>query len=347
MLQARYALIPDKEVLRIESEAVDPNAVGPDQALIRAETTVVSAGTELAAFTALSKNVYVPGRWNSYPWRPGYGLVGRVEVAGPNREGIVAGQRVFCFGKHASLQVYDFAGDKPMNGIFPIADDLPAERAVVARMALIGLGALQASDVSPGDTVAVFGLGLVGNLAAQLYRIAGARVLALDPSRGRCGAARRSGIDAVIECAPEHQVQAVLDATGGAGASVTVDAAGQSAAIVNAVNATAAHGRIVLLGSPRASLQTNVTDVFNRVHMQWLTVCGALEWRWPRHPSRGVPHSVERNLAFALEWIRSGRLEVTAGISHIVRPDDLLAAYRGMIEDKERYHGVVVDWRQA
>ncbi len=125
-MEARYALIPDKEVFELHGEELDPSQVGEGQALIRAETTMVSAGTELAAFTALSKNVYIPGRWNSYPWRPGYGLVGRVEAVGPKEQKLKPGQRVFCFGKHASLQIYDYSGSKPMNGIFAIPDDVEA-----------------------------------------------------------------------------------------------------------------------------------------------------------------------------------------------------------------------------
>ncbi|HET6599725.1 MAG TPA: hypothetical protein VFG60_07155, partial [Burkholderiaceae bacterium] len=179
-MEARYALIPDKEVFELHSEQLDAARLGPSQALVRAETTMVSAGTELAAFTALSKNVYIPGRWNSYPWRPGYGLVGRIAALGPGEPKLQVGQRVFCFGKHASLQVYDYSGSKPMNGIFPIPDDVDAVSAAVARMALIGFTAPQLSGVEAGDTVAVFGLGLVGCLAAQLYQLAGARVIALD-----------------------------------------------------------------------------------------------------------------------------------------------------------------------
>src|SRR5262249_50835743 len=125
ILQARYALIPDKEVFELHSEELDPAVLKPSEVLVRAEATMVSAGTELAAFTALSKNVYIPGRWNSYPWRPGYGLVGRIEAA-PTQAKLKAGQRVFCFGKHASLQVYDYSGEKPMNGIFAIDDDIDA-----------------------------------------------------------------------------------------------------------------------------------------------------------------------------------------------------------------------------
>ena len=47
-MEARYALIPDKEVFELHSEQLDASQVGEGQALIRAETSMVSAGTELA-----------------------------------------------------------------------------------------------------------------------------------------------------------------------------------------------------------------------------------------------------------------------------------------------------------
>ncbi len=344
-MEAKYGLIPDKEVFELHTEELDASQVGEGQALIRAETTMVSAGTELAAFTALSKNVYIPGRWNSYPWRPGYGLIGRVEALGPKEQKLKVGQRVFCFGKHASLQIYDYSGTKPMNGIFPIPDDVDAVSAAVARMALIGFTAPQLSGVEPGDTVAVFGLGLVGCLAAQLYQVAGARVIGLDTSVGRCAAAREAGIGTVLDVAPDKQVEAVLELTSGAGASIAVDSVGHTAVIQNALQAVAQYGKVVLLGSPRVKVEGNITDVLNRIHMQSLTVLGALEWQLPRHPTRGIRNSVESNLLLALSLIRAEKLKVRGLISHVVKPSELGDAYRGMLTQKDTYRGVVVDWR--
>jgi 2-desacetyl-2-hydroxyethyl bacteriochlorophyllide A dehydrogenase len=344
-VEARYALIPDKEVFELHTEELDASQVGESQALIRAETTMVSAGTELAAFTALSKNVYIPGRWNSYPWRPGYGLVGRVEAVGPREQKLKPGQRVFCFGKHASLQIYDYSGTKPMNGIFAIPDDVDAVSAAVARMVLIGFTAPQLSGVDPGETVAVFGLGLVGCLAAQLYQVAGARVIGLDTSPGRCVAAREAGLATVLDVAPNKQVEAVLELTSGAGASIAVDSVGHTAVIQNALQAVAQYGQVVLLGSPRVKVEGNVTDVLNRIHMQSLTVRGALEWQLPRHPTRGVKHSVESNLLLALSLIRAEKLKVRGLISHVVQPTELGDAYHGMLTQKDTYRGIVVDWR--
>jgi len=344
-VQARYAIIPDKEAFELRTEDLDASSLGPNQALIRAETTMVSAGTELAAFTALSKNVYIPGRWNSYPWRPGYGLVGRVEAVGPNEKKLKAGQRVFCFGKHASLQIYDYSGDKPMNALFEIDDGIEAVEAALVRMILIALTAPQSTGVDAGDTVAVFGLGLVGSVAALLYQLSGAKVIGLDTSPGRCKAARDAGVEQVIDVSPDKQVKAILDLTRQDGVSITVDSVGHSAVVQNAIAATAQYGQVVLLGSPRAPVQGNLTDTFNRIHMQSLTVRGALEWRLPRHRTRSARHSVEGNLALALEIIRSKKVNLMPLVSHVIAPEKLGDAYRGMISNKDEYRGVIVDWR--
>ncbi len=347
-MQARYALIPDKEVFELHTEQLDLSLLpAAGKALIRAEATMVSAGTELAAFTALSKNVYIPGRWNSYPWRPGYGLVGRVEAVGASEPNLKTGQRVFCFGKHASLQVYDYSGTKPMNGIFPIPEDVDALDAAVARIVLIALTAPQLSGVALGASVAVFGLGLVGSITALLYQLSGAQVIGLDTSPGRCAAARAAGVAVALDVAAEEQVQALLDLTHGEGVRIAVDSVGHSAVIQNALAVAGQYGQVVLLGSPRAPLQGNLTDLLNRVHMQSLVVRGALEWQLPRQSTRGVAHSVEGNLQLALELIRSEKLKVRTLVSHVVAPEALGDAYRGMLADKDNYRGVVVDWREG
>jgi 2-desacetyl-2-hydroxyethyl bacteriochlorophyllide A dehydrogenase len=345
LVHARYALIPSKEAFEIHTEELDPAMLGPNQALVRAEATMVSAGTELAAFTALSKNVYIPGRWNSYPWRPGYGLVGRIEAVGPGEEKLRAGDRVFCFGKHASVQIYDYSGNKPMNGIFVIDEEVDAVVAATARMVLVALTAPQITGVEAGDTVAVFGLGMVGALAALLYQLAGARVIGLDTSGGRCRAAREAGLREVVDVAPDAQVKAIEQLTGGNGVDIAVDSVGHSAVIQNAVAATATYGRVVLLGSPRVPFEGNMTDVWNRIHMQSLAVLGALEWRLPRHPTRGVKHSVASNLGFALDLVRSRRLDALPLVSHVVPLERRGEAYPGMLSDKDQYRGVVVDFR--
>ncbi len=346
-MEAVYAVIPGEKTLLIEREDLAPSRLGPHEVLIEAETTVVSAGTELAIYTALAPGVHTPGSWNAYPWRPGYGLVGHVRAVGGAVDDLAPGQRVFCFGKHASRQFYDVSGRESRDSAFTIGDDLPAETAVMLRMGLIALTGPQMTTFEAGDTVAVFGLGLVGLLAAQLYQIAGARVIALDPIATRCELARQVGIGTVLNASPEEQVEAVRDVAPEEGVTVAVDAVGESSVVQTCIDVCAPFGQVILLGSPRRAYEYDATQAFRQVHNRWLTVRGALEWCLPPHPVPGKKHSIESNLRLLIALVTQGQLNVDALISHVIEPGALPGAFQGLLHDKEHYIGVVVDWREV
>lgn len=343
--EALFAVVPDERQLRLDTEVLLAFDLGPADALVQAETTVISAGTELAIYTALAPGVRRPGNWNAYPWRPGYGLVGRVLEAGANVPGVQTNDRVFCFGRHASLQMYDTSAVNPPGGIFRLDEDISAATAVMLRIGLIAMTALQVCRITPGDTVAVFGLGLVGNMAAQLFQAAGARVIGLDPVVTRCGLARDVGIETVIDVPQAEQATALQDWTGGAGVQIAVDAVGHSSVIETCVKSCATHGQVVLLGSPRSEVQGDLTSTFQAVHNRWISVLGALEWRLPLYRGNGIPHSTESNLSLLVDFVRRGTLNVAPLITQIISPRRLGEAYEGLLTDQSNYMGVVVDWR--
>jgi 2-desacetyl-2-hydroxyethyl bacteriochlorophyllide A dehydrogenase len=344
-MQAVYAVMPGEETLQIEHEEIDPSNLRPYEVLVEADTTVISAGTELAIYTGIAPGVHTPGSWNAYPWRPGYGLVGHARVVGGGIDALEVDDRIFCFGKHASRQIYDASARTPQNAVFALGDELLAETAVMLRMGLIALAGVQITTVEPGDTVCVFGLGLVGNLAAQLYQIAGAQVIALDPVEARCNLARRVGIEIALPIAPELQIEAIHDLTQGEGVAVAVDAVGHTAVIQHCIEACAPFGQVILLGSPRTRFETDATPSFRLIHNRWLTVRGALEWRIPPLPTLGAKHSVESNLRVLIDHVQRGRLQVDALVSHVIKPDGMSEAYHGLMHDKASYMGIVVEWR--
>lgn len=343
--KATYAVIPDELQVTLAEETLDLDAIPEQAVIIEAETTVISAGTELAIYSALAPGVRDPNSWNAYPYRPGYGLVGRVIATGAKIERVSAGDRVFCFGQHASHQVYNMASGKPVRSIFKVDEDLPAEQLVMLRMAMVAIHAPQLTECHPGDTVVVFGLGIVGNLAAQLYRQAGLHVIGVDPVTSRCDLARQVGIDTVVDVAPEYQLEAIRDLTDGKGAPVIVEAVGHSAIINTSIAACADYGQVILLGSPRAPYSADMTPAFRNIHLRWLTVRGALEWRLPAYDAPGIPHTVESNLRRLIDALRCGDLNVVAVTSHIIKPADLPDAYDGLLNHKDAYLGTVIDWR--
>jgi 2-desacetyl-2-hydroxyethyl bacteriochlorophyllide A dehydrogenase len=344
-VKAKYAVMVGEGQLRLEEEQIEPADLAAQEILVRAEATVVSAGTELANFLAVSPGVHIPGSWNAYPWRPGYGLVGRVEGVGARISRFSSGGRVFCFGKHASLQAFDVSGEEPHQAAYPIPEGMDSTDVLMARMALISLGGVQLARVAPGDQVAVFGLGLVGNLAAQLFAWAGARVIALDVVKERCQIADAVGVGSVLWVPAAEQAAAVGEWAGDKGVQIAIDAVGASPVIQTCVRVCAPFGRVILLGSPRAPHEADMTPMLRRIHHDWIQIIGALEWRLPPYPVHGCSHSIESNLQLAMDLIQEGVLQVEPLITHIIPPERLEEAYHGLWQQKERYLGVVVDWR--
>ena len=77
---------------------------------------------------------------------------------------------------------------------------VPFEQACFATLGSIALNAVRAADLSLGESVAVLGLGLVGQLVAQLARLQGGTVIALDLKRRAGGHGRATGGRSVLPC---------------------------------------------------------------------------------------------------------------------------------------------------
>ena len=88
--------------------------------------------------------------------------------------------------------------------------------------------AFEYADVPEGGTVAVFGLGPVGQLTCRVARNAGRRVIGIDGVPERLKLAADWGVETVDLGYGGDGVEEVLYLTGGRGPDGTVDAAGPS-----------------------------------------------------------------------------------------------------------------------
>jgi threonine dehydrogenase-like Zn-dependent dehydrogenase len=84
-------------------------------------------------------------------------------------------------------------------------------------------------DVSPGDTVAVFGLGPVGQMCARIARHRGARTIGVDIVPERLEMASRHGVETIDARGTDDVPLAVREFTGGRGADTVIDAVGMEA----------------------------------------------------------------------------------------------------------------------
>ncbi len=124
-----------------------------------------------------------------------------------------------------------------------------------------------------------------------------------------------------------------------------VEAIGRSELCAQAVEMCGRNGEVVLLGSPRAPYQGDLTPMLARTHLLGIKITGALEWLWPIPPdSERARHTIWDNYRQLLRWITEGRLIVDPLRTHVLSPDRCQEAYAGLTHKKDEYLGVVFDW---
>ncbi|MGB3616653.1 MAG: zinc-binding alcohol dehydrogenase [Catalinimonas sp.] len=326
---------PNQVELR-ETEA-DLRIERDDELIVRTHYSHVSAGTELACLAGVEE-------WFQIPGTPGYTAVGEVVAVGDAVPDVRPGDRVFTYGPHRS-HVKITWGDRWHGVCVPVPDGLDGDRAAFAHVANIALTAIRRSDIELGDAVAVSGLGTIGNLAAQLAQLQGARVLGADVNDTRLDVARRSGIDRVVNPTTTDWNRAVADFTGGRGVTTFIDATGRSAVVEQNLPNVATNGEVILLGSPRAPHTADLTTTLRAVHLlSNVTLRGALEFSLPTFPDDLHKHSIQRNVAVAMELIRMGKLRLDALYTHRLSPAACQRAYDGLRDEPDAYVGVVFDW---
>jgi predicted dehydrogenase len=190
-----------------------------------------------------------------------------------------------------------------------------------------------------GESVAVIGLGLIGQITVQLLRSAGCRVIGLDLDESRVARATALGMDAG-ETDAERFKTLVRDRTRGMGADKTiVTAATRSDALVNlAMDVTRAKGAVVLVGDVGLNIQR---AVFYRKEIDLLmsTSYGpgrydnAYEAEGRDYPFAYVRWTMNRNMQAYLDLIATGRLNIEALIDRVITVDEAPSAYKALAGD--------------
>ncbi|MHB1244453.1 MAG: bi-domain-containing oxidoreductase, partial [Gaiellaceae bacterium] len=262
-------------------EDVPAPQASPRSLLVRVEHSCVSVGTELSSVRmsglplykrALkqphhAKRVLEIGRNEGFARTykrvrgllaaglpTGYSAAGVVVEVGEEVEGFRAGDRVACAGagiaNHAELI------DVPVNLAVRIPEGLGTDAASTVTLGAIALQGVRRVQPTLGETVAVVGLGILGQLAVQLLRASGSRVIGSDLDASRIEKALAHGMAHGIG-AGEDFPRCVHELTDGFGAdAVLITAATESDEVVRqAMQACRKKGRVVLVGDVGLHLQ--------------------------------------------------------------------------------------------
>ena len=198
------------------------------------------------------------------------------------------------------------------NSAVKIPDELDfTTAAVFGCAALTGVGAaVNAAEVRPGESVAVFGLGGVGMSALLGAKLSGAStIIAVDPVESKRALATELGADLTLD-GGEQTVEAIRTATGG-GAQKTIETAGNATVLGAAYAATCRGGTTVTVGLPDPSQMLSIPAVT-------LTA----EERTLRGSYLGSA-SPREMLPKLFAWWHEGRLPLERLISHRITLDEI------------------------
>jgi len=339
---ARQAVLT--EPYKVEIREVTLPDPAPDQILIETRSSAISAGTELAVYTGSHQWLKDPKMvdWK-FPFRPGYSAAGVVVAVGSGIVGWKAGDRVSFPGNHASAELLTMGHER--GRLWKMPDNLDFDKAAFACISRYGLGGILRTGLTLGRSVAVLGLGIIGQFALRCSLAAGCHpVIGIDAVGMRRDAATAAGGDFLIDPSKVDTKTALMEYLGERGPDIVIDATGVPDAVPVAMSLVRDAGQVVVVGSPRGiAANVNFYDDLHRRYIEVLGAHGNMLFE-PAHTRLDGAWNIDKAQKWLLAALASGRLSLDGLVRHTVTPEGIHGAWEGLLKDKENYLGVLVKW---
>ncbi len=271
---------------------------------------------------------------------PGYSSAGVVAAVGPGVDGLTVGDRVGCVGANAACHAELAVVPAPL--CFRLPETLEDRWGAFGALGAIAAHGVRLAEVEAGSVVAVIGLGLVGQLAAQLATAAGARVIGIDTDPSRVQLAGELGAVAGAPAGGDEAERAVMGASRGAGAdSVVIAAAAKDGAPIELAGRLARdRAMISLVGDVR--LQASRSAFFEKeLQLRVSRSYGpgrydaAYEEQGHDYPIGYVRWTERRLISYFFEEVAAGRIRLEPLLTHQFDFADAEDAY-GALEEPGR-----------
>jgi threonine dehydrogenase-like Zn-dependent dehydrogenase len=206
----------------------------------------------------------------------------------------------------------------------------------LAKIALVGA---RVAEHGLGSSVLVIGAGPVGQMSVRWANAAGARrMVVVDPFRLRLELASHGGATAVVQQSFGADSEQVLEACGGAGPDIVIDATGNAEVFAEALRLVAYRGRVVVLGNTGMPAEQRLTDdVINR----GLHIVGAHDALTMMSPDWDGDRSLHEMF---FDLVKSGRFDLDGLVTNAFDAAAATDAYRDVDERRGEMVGVCLDW---
>jgi threonine dehydrogenase-like Zn-dependent dehydrogenase len=328
-------------------------ALAGDEVRLHTLYSGISAGTEMSQYRGT--NPYLQKRWDparrlflpsdgpskAYPVSGfGYEEVGEAVEVGKDVRAFPLGAIVYGTWGHRTT--YVMPAEQAAWRILP--EGLEPILGIFSHIGSIALNGVHDAGILIGETVAVFGLGVPGQIVAQLAAKSGARVLGADPIEARLAlAGRLAGLEAGINPLDGSPAEHIKELTGGLGADVAIEVSGVPAALNEAIRAAAYSSRVVALGFFQGEARgLYLGEEFH--HNRIALVCSQISGTAP-----GISHrwNRQRLARTVMSLQRKGTLNLRPLVTHVFPFERAADAFRLLDERPEEALQVVLDLREA
>ena len=308
--------------LRLEEAELSP--AGENEVTIETHYSSISPGTELAWVYHLENT---PGK---FPFYPGYSNCGKIIAVGDKVTGFKIGDSVAAPVSHWS-HINANANDCVL-----LPNDMDLKEASPYKVAAVAMHGINRAKVEIGDSVAVVGLGPIGNVAAQIALNVGTKeVFGFDLVESRRIVAEKCGIkntaaDGTLE-AYDSRFNVVIEVTG------------NPQAIKTAMKLVAKAGKVILLGSSRGV--TENVDFYKDVHCKGCAIIGAHTWAPCPYYNTNVQERQKIECEMTIQMLKEKKITFNPLISEVFEPKNAQSMYDRLMARNEPLLLAAYKWK--
>lgn len=316
--------------------------MGEGDVIVETEFSSISCGTEKANITGDS-NISI-GQENLpvvFPRYLGYSCAGVIVAKGSAVKSVEIGDRVaVSWSVHAK---YNVVNEK--NVVKIEYDSVSTKDAALCHIATFPMAALRKTRLEIGESMLVMGLGILGLMAVQFAKAAGAvPVIAVDPVAERREKALKFGADYALDPTESDFVKKVRTLTGG-GANTAIEVTGVGAGLNSCLDCMAKFGRVALLGCTRDKNFT--VDYYRKVHGPGIQLIGAHTAARPDFESHPGYFTHRDDIRATIKLCAMGRIKLNELVDEVYLPENCTEVYTRLVNDKNFPVVSQFDWRNV
>jgi len=318
------------------------------EVLVKVGASLISPGTELGTIIKLRKNPD-PSKFKKKPF--GYSNSGEIIELSKDCKNFKIGQKVACMGSGYALHT-NYASI-PQNLCVPLPEELSFEEGSFCHLASTALWAIRRGKLEIGENVVVIGLGIIGQIVAQLAKISGCHVICWDKYDFRLKKAIENGIDKIVNIEIQDAVKETLEFSRNYGIDKGFICFGgegtESIKLLLKTMKTAPdthkYGKIIIVGLVDVKLGFPVA-------LGNIDICsssrpgpGYHDKKWEHgddYPEVFVQWTTKRNIEEVLIFIKERRLNVKSLITDIFPLKEISSACEKLLNYPEKTLGVIL-----